>query len=51
MVDSALVAAKIAIVRDATARMRAVLPASLHEFVEDRTAREVVTLNLFVAIC
>ena len=50
MVDSALVAAKIAIVRDATARMRSVLPASLDEFVEDRTAREVVTLNLFVAI-
>jgi uncharacterized protein YutE (UPF0331/DUF86 family) len=50
VVDSALVAAKIAIVRDATARMRSVLPASLDEFVEDRTAREVVTLNLFVAI-
>ena len=50
MVDSALVAAKIAVVRDATARMRSVLPASLDAFVGDRTAREVVTLNLFVAI-
>ncbi len=50
MVDSALVAVKIATVRDATARVRSVLPVSLDEFVEDRTAREVVTLNLFVAI-
>ncbi len=50
MVDRALVAAKIAAVRDATARVRAVLPASLEAFVTDRTAREVVTLNIFVAI-
>lgn len=50
MVDSALVAARIAAVRDATARVRAVLPASADVFVTDRTAREVVTLNLLVAI-
>jgi hypothetical protein len=36
VVDSALVATKIAIVGDATARIRSVLPASLDEFVEDR---------------
>lgn len=50
MVDSALLAAKIAAVRDAAARVRAVLPASADAFIADRTAREVVTLNLFVAI-
>ena len=50
MVDSALLAAKIAAVRDATARVRAVLPGSADAFAADRTAREVVTLNLFVAI-
>jgi len=50
VVDSALLAAKIAAVRDATARVRAVLPASADAFIVDRTAREVVTLNLFVAI-
>jgi hypothetical protein len=50
VVDSALLAAKIAAVRDATARVRAVLPASLEVFIADRTAREVVTLNIFVAI-
>jgi uncharacterized protein YutE (UPF0331/DUF86 family) len=50
VVDSALVAAKIAAVRDATARVRAVLPRSVDDFATDRTAREVVTLNLLVAI-
>lgn len=50
VVDSALLAAKIAAIRDATARVRAVLPASADVFIADRTAREVVTLNLFVAI-
>jgi uncharacterized protein YutE (UPF0331/DUF86 family) len=49
-VDSALLAAKIAAVRDATARVRAVLPNSADVFAADRTVREVVTLNLFVAI-
>lgn len=50
MVDRALLAAKIAAVRDATARVRAVLPTSAEAFVADRTTREVVTLNIFVAI-
>jgi uncharacterized protein YutE (UPF0331/DUF86 family) len=50
VVDSALVAAKIAAVADATARIRAVLPPAAEAFVADRTLREVVTLNLFVAI-
>jgi uncharacterized protein YutE (UPF0331/DUF86 family) len=50
VVDSALLAARIAAVHDATARMRAVLPASAEAFIADRTTREVVTLNLPVAI-
>ena len=50
VVDSALLAAKIAAVRDATERVRATLPETADAFVADRTAREVVTLNLFVAI-
>lgn len=50
VVDSALLAAKIAAVRDATTRVRAVLPTSVEAFVADRTTREVVTLNIFVAI-
>jgi len=50
VVDSALLAAKIAAVRDATARVRAVRPASADVFIADRTAREIVTLNLLVAI-
>ncbi len=50
MVDSALVAAKITVVRDAVARVHTVLPASANAFAADRTIREVVTLNLFVAI-
>ena len=50
MVDRALLAAKIAAVGDATSRVRAVLPTSAEAFVTERTIREVVTLNLFVAI-
>jgi uncharacterized protein YutE (UPF0331/DUF86 family) len=50
VVDSALVAAKLAAVRDATERVRSVLPASAEAFEADRTAREVVTLNLLVGI-
>ena len=50
MVDSALLAARIATVRDATSRVRSVLPRSPEGFGRDRTTREVVTLNLFVAI-
>ena len=36
--------------RDAVARIRAVLPADVGAFLADRTTREVVVLNLFVAI-
>ena len=36
--------------RDAVARIRSVLPPSADAFAADRTAREVVILNLFVAI-
>lgn len=50
MVDKALLAAKIAAVADAVDRIRTTLPPSVEAFAVDRTAREVVTLNLFVAI-
>jgi uncharacterized protein YutE (UPF0331/DUF86 family) len=50
MVDKPLLATKIAAVRDAVARIRAVLPADAEAFVSDRTIREVVILNLFVAL-
>lgn len=50
MVDRTLLAAKIAAVRDAVRRIREVLPPSREAFAADRTAREVVVLNLFVAI-
>lgn len=50
MVDKALLADKIAAIRDATARIRSVLPATASGFVHDRTTREVVVLNVFVAI-
>lgn len=50
MVDKVLLAAKIASVRDAVARIRAVLPARSDAFIADRTSREVVVLNLFVAL-
>ena len=50
VVDRALVATKIAAVRDATARVGAVLPESVEAFIADRTAREVITLNIFVAV-
>lgn len=50
VVDRALLAKKVAAIRDAVARVRAVLPARLEEFLADRTVREVVVLNLFVAL-
>lgn len=50
MVDKILLATKIAAVRDAVARIRTVLPAAPDQFVSDRTAREIVVLNLFVAL-
>lgn len=50
MVDVALLAVKIAMIRDAVTRIESVRPASVDAFRADRTAREVVSLNLFVAI-
>jgi len=50
VVDRPLLAKQLATVRDAVARIRAVLPPSREAFEADRTAREVVVLNLFVAI-
>lgn len=50
MVDKVLLASKIAAIRDAVARIRAVLPADLDTFLADRTTREVVVLNLFVSL-
>ena len=50
MVDRAVAAAKIAAVRDAVERIRTVLPPDPQRFLADRTAREVVVLNLFVAL-
>lgn len=50
MVDEALLATKIAAVNDAVARIRDVLPADRDLFVSDRSAREIVSLNLLVAL-
>jgi uncharacterized protein YutE (UPF0331/DUF86 family) len=50
VVDKTVLADKVAAVRDAVARIRSVLPASEALFQQDRTAREVVALNLFVGI-
>lgn len=50
MVDPVVQAARIAAVRDAVARIREVLPRTAGAIAADRTAREVVVLNLFVAI-
>jgi hypothetical protein len=50
MVDKTLLAKAIADVRDAVARIKEVLPAAPDDFARDRTAREVVALNLFVAL-
>ncbi|HEX5054741.1 MAG TPA: DUF86 domain-containing protein [Planctomycetota bacterium] len=50
MVDRALLAKALADVRDAIARIREVLPADVASFVRERTTREVVVLNLFVAL-
>jgi uncharacterized protein YutE (UPF0331/DUF86 family) len=50
MVDKSVLAAKVASVRDAVERIRAVLPETAAAFEADRTAREVVVLNLFVAL-
>lgn len=50
VVDRALLATKTAAVRDAIARIRSVVPQDPAALAEDRTAREVVILNVFVAL-
>jgi hypothetical protein len=50
MVDEAVLAARIAAIEDAIRRVREVLPASAEGLRDDRTAREVVILNVFVAL-
>ena len=50
MVDEVVLATKVASVRDAVERIRSVLPANRDAFVADRSAREIVILNLFVAL-
>jgi uncharacterized protein YutE (UPF0331/DUF86 family) len=50
MIDRAILAGRIAAVRDAVERIREVLPTRPEELAADRTTREVVVLNLFVAL-
>jgi len=50
MVDKTLLASKIAAVRDAVDRIRDVLPPDHGALAADRTTREIVVLNLFVAL-
>ena len=50
MADAYILARSLADLRDAVARIRSVLPADLAAFERDRTVREVVVLNLFVAL-
>jgi len=50
VVDRAIVAAKVAATRDAVERIRRVLPPDASTLEADRTTREVVVLNLFVAL-
>ena len=50
MIDRTILARQVAAVHDATERIREILPAQREAFAADRTAREIVTLNLFVAI-
>ena len=50
MVDESVRAAKTAAILDAVQRIRETLPATAQEFLDDRSMREIVTLNLFVAI-
>lgn len=50
MVDRVVLASKLAAIRDAVARIREVLPETSRALSADRTAREVVTFNLFLAL-
>jgi uncharacterized protein YutE (UPF0331/DUF86 family) len=50
VVDAAVLARRVAAIRDAVGRIREVVPETPAAFLADRTAREVVTLNLFLAL-
>ena len=50
MVDATIVATKVRAIRDAVARVRQCLPGDAAALEADRTAREIVVLNLFVAL-
>jgi uncharacterized protein YutE (UPF0331/DUF86 family)/predicted nucleotidyltransferase len=50
IVDNAILAKKLAAIRNAVARIREVLPASAEAFAADRTIREIVMLNLFIGL-
>jgi uncharacterized protein YutE (UPF0331/DUF86 family) len=50
VVDAAVVAAKVGAIHDAVVRIRHVLPRQAAALEADRTTREVVVLNLFVAL-
>jgi len=50
VVDLAVLARKVAAIRDAVERIHEVLPATADAFLADRTVREVVSLNLFIAL-
>jgi uncharacterized protein YutE (UPF0331/DUF86 family) len=50
VVDERILAKKLAAIRDAVARIREVLPGSAEDFLANRTAREIVVLNLFIAL-
>jgi len=50
VVDATVVATKVAAIRDAVDRIGQTLPPDAGSFEADRTAREVVILNLFVAL-
>ena len=50
MVDAAVLARKVAAIRDAVGRIREGLPETPQALLADRTAREVVTFNLFLAL-
>jgi uncharacterized protein YutE (UPF0331/DUF86 family) len=50
VVDATVAAAKVGAIRDAVVRIRQVLPPEPAAFEADRTTREVVILNLFVAL-
>jgi uncharacterized protein YutE (UPF0331/DUF86 family) len=50
VVDRLLLASKTAAIRDAVTRLQSVLPPTADAFAADRTTREIVTFNLFLAL-